>query len=280
MATMTPIQELRHSAAHMLATAVLRLFPDAKLDIGPATDNGFYYDFDLDHKFTAEDLEKIEAEMKKIAKENQKFECFEVSREEAEKLIAETPALREFKPGRLADIPEGEKITFYRNGEFLDLCAGSGCIGISTLKNTRDTTAVLADLSERAIAVARENAEANGVFERCGFKILDARREAVEGELFAVLSNPPYVTDSAYLTLDKNIYFEPKMAFVGGADGGDFYRDITPLYKSRIKKGGFIAYEIGYDQEQLLRTVAAENGMAVEILHDLSGNARVAVLKG
>lgn len=124
MATMTPIQELRHSAAHMLATAVLRLFPDAKLDIGPATDNGFYYDFDLDHKFTAEDLEKIEAEMKKIAKENQKFECFEVSRDEAEKLIAETPALAEFKPGRLADIPEGEKITFYRNGEFLDLCAG------------------------------------------------------------------------------------------------------------------------------------------------------------
>ncbi len=124
MATMTPIQELRHSAAHVLAAAVLRLFPDAKLDIGPATDGGFYYDFDLDHKFTAEDLAKIEEEMKKIAKENQKFECFEVSREEAAKLIAETPALAEFKSGRLADIPEGEKITFYRNGEFLDLCAG------------------------------------------------------------------------------------------------------------------------------------------------------------
>lgn len=124
MATMTPIHELRHSAAHVLATAVLRLFPEAKLDIGPATDGGFYYDFDLEHKFTAEDLENIEAEMKKIAKENQKFECSEVSREEAEKLIAGTPALAEFKPGRLADIPADEKITFYRNGEFLDLCAG------------------------------------------------------------------------------------------------------------------------------------------------------------
>lgn len=121
---MTPIHELRHSASHVLATAVLRLFPEAKLDIGPATDNGFYYDFDLDHKFTSEDLEKIEAEMKKISKENQKFECTEVSRDEAARLIAETPALTEFKPGRLADIPEGEKITFYRNGEFLDLCAG------------------------------------------------------------------------------------------------------------------------------------------------------------
>lgn len=124
MATMTPIHELRHSAAHVLATAVLRLFPDAQLDIGPATDSGFYYDFDLEHKFTAEDLEKIEAEMKKIAKENQKFECTTVSREEAEKLIAGTPALHEFKPGRLADIPADEPITFYRNGEFLDLCAG------------------------------------------------------------------------------------------------------------------------------------------------------------
>lgn len=121
---MTPIEELRHSAAHMLGAAVLRLFPEAQLDVGPAVENGFYYDFDLDHKFTSEDLEKIEAEMKKIAKENQKFEFTEVSREDAEKLVAETPYLREFKPGRLADIPEGEKITFYRNGEFLDLCRG------------------------------------------------------------------------------------------------------------------------------------------------------------
>lgn len=124
MATMTPIEELRHSAAHMLGAAVLRLFPEAQLDVGPAVENGFYYDFDLDHKFTSEDLEKIEAEMKKIAKENQKFEFTEVSREDAEKLVAETPYLHEFKPGRLADIPEGEKITFYRNGEFLDLCRG------------------------------------------------------------------------------------------------------------------------------------------------------------
>lgn len=124
MATLTPIEELRHSAAHVLGAAVLRLFPEAQLDVGPAVENGFYYDFDLDHKFTSEDLEKIEAEMKKIAKENQKFEFTEVSREEAEKLVSETPYLREFKPGRLADIPEGEKITFYRNGEFVDLCRG------------------------------------------------------------------------------------------------------------------------------------------------------------
>ena len=117
------LHKIRHSASHVLAAAVLRLFPDAKLDIGPATDTGFYYDFDLDHKFTAEDLEKIEAEMKKIISENQRFETFDATREEAERLIRESGQER-YKMGRLADVPEGEKITFYKNGEFCDLCAG------------------------------------------------------------------------------------------------------------------------------------------------------------
>ena len=115
--------KIRHSASHVLAEAVLRLFPEAKLDIGPATDSGFYYDFDLSHKFTAEDLEKIESEMKKIISENQKFERFTLSRAEAERKIREL-GQEEFKLGRLADIPEGEEISFYKNGEFCDLCAG------------------------------------------------------------------------------------------------------------------------------------------------------------
>src|SRR5439155_823600 len=84
---MTPLEELRHSASHILATALLRVFPDAKLDIGPPTDTGFYYDVDLDHKLTAEDLAKIEAEMKKVADENQPFLRKEVSREEATEII-------------------------------------------------------------------------------------------------------------------------------------------------------------------------------------------------
>ena len=80
---MSPLEELRHSASHILATAILRIFPDAKLDIGPPTDTGFYYDIDLDHKLTADDLVKLEAEMKKVADENQRFDRKEVSREEA-----------------------------------------------------------------------------------------------------------------------------------------------------------------------------------------------------
>jgi threonyl-tRNA synthetase len=122
--SMTPLEELRHSASHVLATAVLRLFPDAKLDIGPPTDAGFYYDIDLDHKLTMDDLAKLEVEMKKIAEENQRFDRKEVSREEAIEIIKSRGQER-YKLGRLADIPEGEKISFYTNGEFSDLCAGT-----------------------------------------------------------------------------------------------------------------------------------------------------------
>lgn len=121
---MTPLEELRHSASHVLATAVLRLFPDAKLDIGPPTDNGFYYDFDMDHALTADDLVRIEDEMTKVIKENQRFERFETSREEARALIRERGQER-YKLGRLDDIPEGEAISFYKNGDFVDLCAGT-----------------------------------------------------------------------------------------------------------------------------------------------------------
>lgn len=121
---MTPLEEIRHSSAHILATAILRLFPDTQLDIGPPTDTGFYYDVDMDHKLSMEDLEAIEAEMNKVIKENQRFERLEVSRDEAIQIIKDAGQER-YKLGRLEDIPEGETISFYRNGEFIDLCAGT-----------------------------------------------------------------------------------------------------------------------------------------------------------
>ena len=121
---MSPLEEIRHSAAHVLATAVLRLYPDTKLDIGPPTDSGFYYDFDSDIPFTPDIIEEIEAEMKKVIKENQRFERLEVSREEAVSII-KNMGQETYKLGRLDDIPDGEVISFYQNGEFKDLCAGS-----------------------------------------------------------------------------------------------------------------------------------------------------------
>jgi len=114
------LQILRHSASHVMAQAVKRLYPDVKLAIGPAIDTGFYYDFDVAQPFTAEDLEKIEAEMKKIAKENLKIERFETSREEALKIMENEP----YKIELINDIPEGDTISFYKQGEFVDLCAG------------------------------------------------------------------------------------------------------------------------------------------------------------
>jgi threonyl-tRNA synthetase len=116
------LEILRHSTAHVMAAAICRLYEKVQLDIGPATDAGFYYDFDLSHRFTPEDFPLIEREMAKIVGENLSFECLEMSREEA-RILLEGKGQR-YKLERLADIPEGQKITFYRCGDFLDLCRG------------------------------------------------------------------------------------------------------------------------------------------------------------
>jgi release factor glutamine methyltransferase len=168
-------------------------------------------------------------------------------------------------------IPEGER--------FLDLCCGSGCVGISTLSNTKNTTAALVDVSPAALAVARENAEACLVSERAEFILGDITKSIPEDEVYAVLSNPPYVARSVYEALEPEIGYEPKIAFVGGEDGGDFYRLIVPMAKRVIKKEGFIALEIGYDQAALLKSLADEHTMSLEIIKDYSGNDRVAILK-
>ena len=113
---------LRHSASHILAQAVKRLYPDAKLAIGPAIENGFYYDFDCETSFTPEILKNLEDEMKKIVKENIKIEKFTMERAEALKYFEEKGEI--YKQELISDLPEGEEISFYRQGEFTDLCAG------------------------------------------------------------------------------------------------------------------------------------------------------------
>ena len=112
----------RHTAAHIMAQAVKRLYPGVKLAIGPAIEDGFYYDFDTDKHFTEEDFAKIEAEMKKIVKEKLPIERFELSKEEAIKLMEE--ANEPYKVELIKDLADGERITFYKQGEFTDLCAG------------------------------------------------------------------------------------------------------------------------------------------------------------
>ncbi|MEF2676100.1 MAG: threonine--tRNA ligase [Eubacteriales bacterium] len=112
----------RHSTSHIMAQAVKRLWPEAKLAIGPAIENGFYYDFDLDHKFTDEDLQAITKEMKKIIKAAYPIERFELPREEAIKFMEERN--EPYKVELIKDLPEGEVISFYKQGDFTDLCAG------------------------------------------------------------------------------------------------------------------------------------------------------------
>ena len=112
----------RHTSAHMLAQAIKRLYPDAKFAIGPSIDNGFYYDIDLEHRLTAEDLVKLEAEMKKIAKEDATIERFELSKEDALAWAKENGEI--YKIELIEELPEGEVISFYKQGEFTDLCRG------------------------------------------------------------------------------------------------------------------------------------------------------------
>ncbi len=109
-----------HTASHIMAQAVKRLYPEAKLAIGPATDSGFYYDFDNERPFTQEDLPKIEEEMKKIVKESLQLELFSLPRDKALELMKDEP----YKVELINDLPEDATITFYKQGDFVDLCAG------------------------------------------------------------------------------------------------------------------------------------------------------------
>lgn len=129
----------RHTASHIMAQAVKRLYPDARLAIGPAVDDGFYYDFDVETKFTSEDLAKIEAEMKKIVKEDIKLERSYKSRNEAVEYFKEKN--EPYKVELAEDIPEGEDISFYTQGEFTDLCAGAHLMSTGAVKAFKLTSA-------------------------------------------------------------------------------------------------------------------------------------------
>jgi threonyl-tRNA synthetase len=132
-AKMTELERIRHSCAHVMATAILRLWPDAQFAYGPPVENGFYYDLECSHRISPEDFEKIEAEMKKEIKANNPFEKSEVMREQAIRDaesgrlggLGERPGnASKFKLDLLKQIPEGEPISYFKNGDFIDLCAG------------------------------------------------------------------------------------------------------------------------------------------------------------
>ena len=177
--------------------------------------------------------------------------------------------------------PETEHIVEYlignlpKNAFFLDLCTGSGCIAISVLKHRPDCTALAADLSEGALGMAKKNAALNGVDDRITFLRADILKEVILPDgTDAIASNPPYIRKDVIPTLSEQVRREPVLALDGGEDGLIFYRRLVDDYLPKMKKGSFLAVEIGYDQGDAMRALGCD-----ALYRDYSGNDRVAIFK-
>ena len=189
----------RHTASHILAQAVKRLYPEVKLAIGPAIEDGFYYDFDTDRPFSVEDFEKIEAEMKKIAKEKLPIERFELPRDEAIKLME--VAGEPYKIELIQDLPEDATISFYKQGEFIDLCAGPHLMSTKPVEAIKIMSVAGAywrgneknKMLSRLYATAfSKKSELNDYLEKLEeAKKRDHRKLGKELELFALLDEGP-----------------------------------------------------------------------------------------
>ncbi len=166
-----------------------------------------------------------------------------------------------------------------RNAHFADLCTGSGCIAISTLSARTDLHADAYDISEGALDLAEKNASRNSVAERLTLRRRDLLTDEIDGIYDALLSNPPYIPPVVIDTLAPEIAFEPRIALDGGADGMDFYRAILLRDLCHLKAGGYILFEIGYDQADAITALASAHALSCRIERDLGGNARLAILK-
>ena len=168
-----------------------------------------------------------------------------------------------------------------RGARFADLCTGSGCVAISTLAHRADGTAIGVDLFPDTVALAHRNAERNGVTDRLTLltsDVLDPDCLTEEAPFDAILSNPPYIRTAVIDTLERELFAEPRAALDGGKDGLIFYRTIVKNLSSRLTEKGFFLFEIGFDQEDDIKAIAAEYGYGCTVEKDLSGTPRVAIL--
>lgn len=163
--------------------------------------------------------------------------------------------------------------------EFLDIGTGSGCIPISILANCKNARGISADISEKAIDVAKKNAESNKVTERLDFINIDILNDFPEGKFDCIVSNPPYIESEVVETLMPDVReFEPHLALDGGADGLTFYRRIADKGYDSLKDGGLLAFEIGYNQGESVSRIMNEKGYRnTEVIKDIAGNDRVVV---
>lgn len=173
-----------------------------------------------------------------------------------------------------------DKVVEYmpNGGKLLDLCTGSGCIGISTLNARPDCTCVAVDISESAIEIAKQNAVLNGVDDRIKFIVADINTVDIIEKYDIIVSNPPYVKTDEISELDSSVKdYEPHCALDGGDDGLDFYRLILNKFKSNVKTGGLLIFEIGYNQAEDMKKLCADM-TSLKIYKDYGGNDRVAVI--
>lgn len=195
-------------------------------------------------------------------------ECYEVS----EHCLVPRPDTEHLVEAAIKRLPRGAR--------FLDLCTGSGCVAISTLCSRPDTSAVAVDLFEETLALATRNAERNGVAARVSFRLADVLKGCEEEGVYdAILSNPPYIRAQVMPTLSTEVKHEPAAALCGGEDGLDFYRAILSKWRKALKRDGFFLFEIGYDQAEDLRALAAEHGLCATVFRDYGGNDRVVLLQ-
>lgn len=166
------------------------------------------------------------------------------------------------------------------DGRLADLCTGTGCIAISALKRKPFATGIAVDISEGALSCARKNAEINGIVGRLEIILGDVFKSPLKNSLFDVIvSNPPYIPTKDMKGLDEYVKKEPSVALDGGVDGMDFYNHIIKDCEKNLKENGVFIFEIGYDQEELIKCSAQKNGFSCKVTKDYSGNPRVALLK-
>ena len=173
-----------------------------------------------------------------------------------------------------------KSIDIMENIEILDMCTGSGCIGISLAKNIKNTKVTLVDISKEAIEIAKKNAIQNEVENKITF-IQSDMFENVKGKFDIIVSNPPYIKTDIIQTLDKQVQNEPHIALDGGKDGLDFYKILINEAHKYLKKDGKIFLEIGYDQKQEVENLVKQSKhyKKIETIKDLSQNDRVIILE-
>ena len=181
----------------------------------------------------------------------------------------------------VAEIAIRQALFLDQNPRILDLCTGSGCIGLAIASRVKDAKVTLADLSREALAVARKNVALHHMSGRVSCVQVDAMAEppAFLGQFDMIVSNPPYIDRKDMEGLEVSVKdFEPHMALFGGEDGLDFYRSITENYRHILKPGGYLCYEFGEDQGDDVCHILTANGFTVrKRVSDYNGTERAVI---